>query len=355
MINNRSSSSTSTSTPAMSTPSEQEDFEVVFPPPIDWEDDGWDDDVLPPPPPAVSDDQMSVVSEDLPAESKSQPTKTLDEDRLVPPPMHTSLVSEVEEVAPSSESAATAPEILFGSEILNDNPLDPPTAQTYLVIGEPNGVATTTEVLRGPSQSKPSPIQILDDEVVARPPSYASVVPEVEEAAPRYKSDATIPDGLQVPSEARLKHDENLDYTSTQQTSQEFFYPRSPLSPRPSAPLELTDTDESASLLSAIMNALEPSERTAFLEEQNKILENIQREASNQKASSEVAWNMMVMEKDAALAKRLQEEERSSIRNENRASMNIGEPNETKRGIRNGPRGLFRRPGKSSNRTKTKR
>jgi hypothetical protein len=295
---------------------------------------------------------MSVVSEDLPAESKSQPTETLDEDLLVPPPMHTSLVSEVEEVALSSESATTAPEILFGSDILNDTPLDPPTVQTYLVLGEPNDAATTTEVLRGPSQPKSSPIQILDDEVVA---PYASIEPEVEEEVPRYKSDATIPDGLQVPSEARLKHGENLDYTSTQQTSQEFFNPKSPLSPRPSAPLELTDTDESASLLSAIMNALEPSERTAFLQEQNKILENIEREASNQKASREVAWNMMIMEKDAALAKKLQEEERSSLRNENRATMNIGEPNETKRGIRSGPRGLFRRPGKSSNRTKTKR
>jgi len=115
MINNSSTStSTNTSTPALSQPSEQEDFEVIFPPPIYWDDDdGWDDDVLPPPPLAVSEDQMSVVSdEDLPAESNSQPTETVDEDLLVPPPRHTSLVSEVvEEVALCSESAATtAPE-----------------------------------------------------------------------------------------------------------------------------------------------------------------------------------------------------------------------------------------------------
>jgi len=251
MINNSSSRSTSTSTsiPALSKPSEQEDFEVlIFPPPIDWDDDGWDDDVLPPPPTVVSDDQMSVVSdEDLPAESNSQLTETLDEDLLVPPP--TSLVSEVvEEVALCSESAttATASEMLFGSSkpnsspteiLLDDNSLDPP----------PTGAATTTtEVFRGPSQhSKARPIQMFDDEVVVAslPSSSASIiVPEIQEAAPRDNSDATLPDGLPVPSEARYsKHSNTLDYTSTQQqTLQDFFNPKLPFSPLPSAPLEPT-------------------------------------------------------------------------------------------------------------------
>ena len=84
----------------------------------------------------------------------------------------------------------------------------------------------------------------------------------------------------------------------------------------------------------SFLNALDPSERTAFLVEQNTILENIQMKASEEEASREAAQKMMAMEEDAELARKLQEEERRSISGRN--GISIGDFNATRRAIRDG-------------------
>ena len=89
------------------------------------------------------------------------------------------------------------------------------------------------------------------------------------------------------------------------------------MAPEPSAPFEepQDSTEVEESPLAMILNALDPSERTAFLVDQNKILENIQKRASNEEASLEAARRMSAMEADAEFARKLQEQERA-IRDE---------------------------------------
>ncbi len=343
-----------------------DDFEAVVPPPIDdCDDDSWDDDVLPPP--YISDDETSVASENLdPYVSESNaldskpaaimyddfdmpsqalhpppvpeaattkpsphqiPPSILDDDTFMPSVVHSPVAPAVATTTtPLSDSKPAAVAdydiampFLFHShfvpEVASPTTLSDlkPAAVLDELVPIPSPVQTPivleAATIVTPSNSKPA--AVLDNDV--------DMPPLVSLAATTY---AAFPDIL--PKKPPPQPTESIYNTNTQGASlppqEESWHPE------PSAPFEENDIgesssayfeatiiDESESALSSILDALDPSERESFLWEQSKILANIERQTSEERASSEMALKMMAMENDAALAKKLQEEERAKL------------------------------------------
>lgn len=363
--------------------SELEDYDTV-PPPLDWEDENWDDDVLPPPSACVSErDDMSVVSRDpseigntvvnedlhesrplnpsrwLPDQSEirsqPEPIAIRNDDLLYSPPLTSTSTTEAQEISPvlpdnttdlcvaraPMQSESTPKNVVndafckcdsFGSigetKIFEDlKPyVSPPKSQSVEESAPVSRPVQKMSEVRS-SETISTPNEILEKNVVS------------PQMTTRYKTDKSLPQVLGFPPpEEKPQHNTFPDIDLMRQRplepSQEFFYPKPPMSPEPSAPFETNDSEESESTLAAILNALDPSERTAFLVEQNKILENIQMKTSDEEASREMAQKMMAMEQDAELARKLQEEEHSSV---NRASRTIRDGSDaTRRAIRDG-------------------
>jgi len=231
--------------------------------------------------------------------SDAKPAAILDNDISISP----QFVPEVASTAPPSNSAPVS--------ILDDDAFMPHLGNTTFL----------PEVAPSAPLADSKPAAIVDNDVSMHSPvhPHSKIPVDIPVAATAWPCNATydVPAAVAVaevlPSNPAPppQFTENLYNTSTKQA---YIPPEEDTwHPEPSAPFEPNDVDQSQSALSSILDALDPSERASFLEEQNKILENIERQASEERASAQKAWNMMAMEKDAALAEKLQEQERKSL------------------------------------------
>ena len=370
-----------------------DDFEAVVPPPIDdCDDDSWDDDVLPPP--YISDDETSVDSEYLDlyiSESNaldSEPAASLHDDFGMPSQVHPPPVPAVATITPPSHQmppsiqdddafmpsvvySPFAPEVATTTTPLSDSK---PAAVLDYDIAMPSPVHShfVPEVSSATPLSDLKPVPVLDEVVPMPSPAQTPFVSEaativtpsnskptavldndvdmpplVPLAATTY---AAFPDIL--PKKPPPQPSESIYSTNTKEASlppqEESWHPE-PSAPfeekdigeSSSAYFEATNIEESESAVSLILDALDPSERESFLWEQSKILANIKRQTSEERASSEMALKMMAMENDAALAKKLQEEERAKhqqqiLTNGNGKRVKVRGTGKTQRALREG-------------------
>lgn len=295
----------------MSNLTEEEEESETLPPPFDLDDD-WYDDILPPddgsdddsslPPALDSDDEkppaVATDSESLSAPKEQTPDDGWDDD-LSPP-----LTLDFEDEKPPAFPTGNIPNDSAPEPSLSDpdeNVLSPPPIVPNEGTALP--IVTDPEVLRIATESKP-------------PEILPNCTQEEEQQQREQLPHPTSP--LQSPIQ--------------QPPLQELHY-LAPLMPEPSVPIE---TDNELDIDESVLNALEPCERAAFLEEQRKILEGIERENSKREASSAMAWAMAVednlqgaaaalahasgnpgleaqLQADAALAKRLQNVEQAGM------------------------------------------
>jgi len=151
--------------------------------------------------------------------------------------------------------------------------LPPPSYETNFLKDLPPPAFDAVEQKPPPMQQHeflpPPPI----DSILPPPPPLMGVLP------PPMHGDNLLDMGAPSAPTATAPMFEDLSHP------QEFHPPPLP-PPMEAAPPPVPDIDES------ILNALEPAEREAFLEEQRKILEQIEREKSNNEASSAAARAM---------------------------------------------------------------
>lgn len=303
------------------------------------------DDILGPRPASIVDEDVPVppkvhspsppeVATTTPLPSNSTPISILDDDAFMPSLVDTPFVPEVAttEATPTTYLSDAKPAAIVD----NDFPMSPqvnpslvPEVATTALLSESAPVSImphlgnptfVPEVAATAPLEDSKPAAIVDNDVSMHSPVHPSNDPiEIPVAATAWPCNATsdVPEALAVaealPSNpAPLPQSTETVYNTSMQQA---YLPQEEdiWHPEPSAPFEPNDVDESKSALSSILDALDPSERASFLEEQNKILENIERQTSEERASAQKAWNMMALENDAALAKKLQEQERKRL------------------------------------------
>lgn len=298
----------------MSNSAEHEEESETLPPPIDL-DDGWDDDILPP-----DDGSDDGWDDDF------SPPLTIDSEDKKPPA-----------VATDSESLS-APKERTPSGILHNILSDRES--------EPG--------LSDPDEDILSPPPTVPDEGTALP------IPEVLRIATESKPSEILPnctqeEQQQQQQQEQLPHPISPFPPPIQQPLQEFRYP-APLMPEPSAQIE---TDIELDIDESVLSALGPCERGAFLEEQRKLLEGIERENSIRQASSAMAWAMAVednlqgaaaaaahasgdpgleaqLQADAALAERLQNMEEVRMIHFGKGKLKVRRSEETEKAIKEG-------------------
>jgi len=191
---------------------------------------------------------------------------------------------------PASVAPPPSADLLSGFDEPSTNNLPPPAYETnFLKDAPPPAFDAMVQQQQQPQMAPPAFNTMVQQQQMQFPPpppidSVLPPPPPLDDVLPP----PPMPEGdlldMGMPSAPTATAPMFEDLHMQQPQQQEFHPPPLP-PPMEAAPPEL-DIDES------ILNALEPAEREAFLEEQKKIMEQIEREKSDNEASSATARAM---------------------------------------------------------------